>query len=330
VSAVSVRRVFVRGVLCVLLGVAMAAGSTGCAADIAAGLWGKPKGYRVTVTDSMGEVALREPARHVVALDWAYAEDLLAVGLTPAGVVDPDGYLASVGAGPRLPTKVAHVGTSERPAIGAIRDLHPDLIITGKRPPGRLSQLREVAPLLVFDSNRADMSAWEEMRTTFQAIATAVGRSERGAEVLSGLDTTMAGSSRALSEAGVGELPLAIMQGSSSQGIPRLRIFTRASLVSDATRQLGLQNAWRGRPEEEGGFTPVEVAALAPVARADLVYVSPTRDDPFAGMLAHDAEWTGLDFVMTKRVHALGSRTYYLGGPLSMQQYAVEIVRALT
>jgi ABC-type Fe3+-hydroxamate transport system substrate-binding protein len=328
---VSVRRSCLRRVTGLLVGILLAMGSSACVTDVAAGLWGKPKGYRVTVTDARGEQALRKPARQVVALDWAYAENLLALGLTPAAVVDPDGYTASVGAGPRLPNEVADAGTSEAPDLAAIRDVHPDLIITARRPPGRISQLREVAPVLVFDPDRTDMSAWEEMRTTFQAIGTAVGRSARAERVLGQLDATMAKSRAALSDAGAGELPLAIMQGSSSQGVPRLRIFARGSLVSDATRQLGLKNAWRGRPLENGGYTRVEeLQALEPVGRADVVYVAPVRDNPFGSMLGHEAEWTALDFVRTSRVHGLGARTYYSGGPLSMRLYAHEVVKALT
>ncbi len=320
----------VRRVLAVLLGVVVAAvGSAGCDADVSAGLWGKPTGHRVSVVDAKGEIALRTPARQVVALDWAYAEDLLALGMSPVGVVDPDGYDAAVGAGPRLSGKVADVGTREQPDLDSIRDAQPDLIITTTRPPGRISQLREVAPVLVFDPDRTDMTAWEEMRTTFGAIATAVGRSGRAEKVLARLDASMAMGRQALSDAGVGELPLAIVQGSSRQGIPRLRIFTRESLVSDATRQLGLQNAWRGRAVEHG-VTPVEVAELEPVARADLVYVAPARDNPFASMLGNDVEWTGLDFVRASRVYGLGARTYYSGGPLSMQLYGSEVVKALT
>ena len=239
------------------------------------------------------------------------------------------GTTAAVGAGPRLSGKVADVGTREQPDLDSIRDAQPDLIITTTRPPGRISQLREVAPVLVFDPDRTDMTAWEEMRTTFSAIATAVGRSGRAEKVLARLDASMAMGRQALSDAGVGELPLAIVQGSSRQGIPRLRIFTRESLVSDATRQLGLQNAWRGRAVEHG-VTPVEVAELEPVARADLVYVAPARDNPFASMLGNDVEWTGLDFVRASRVYGLGARTYYSGGPLSMQLYGSEVVKALT
>ena len=39
----------------------------------------------ITITGVNGEVTLDKPAKKVVVLEWTYAEDLLAVGVQPAG-----------------------------------------------------------------------------------------------------------------------------------------------------------------------------------------------------------------------------------------------------
>src|SRR5690606_38392702 len=45
-------------------------------------------GEPVTITGTNGEVKLDAPAKKVVVLEWTYAEDLLAVGVQPAGMAD--------------------------------------------------------------------------------------------------------------------------------------------------------------------------------------------------------------------------------------------------
>lgn len=284
----------------------------------------------LTVQDATGEVRLDGPAKRVVALEWTYAENLLAVGVTPVGVAEKAGYTATVGGAPRLPSSVRDVGDRHTPNLDAIRALKPDLIVTDRsRPPGRINALRLIAPVLVFDPYRADMSAWEEMRTTFVDLARAVGRQARADRVLARFDTSFQQFRRTLADLGWSETPTVVAVGYAERGLPVIRLFSRTSLAGDVLAHLGLQNPWKG-PVEPDGLSTVRVADLDAVAMADFLYVPAEGDDIVTGTLAATADWRALDFVEAKRVHALRPRTWFFGGPRSIQWAAGEIVRVLT
>jgi iron complex transport system substrate-binding protein len=277
----------------------------------------------------MGEVRLDAPARRVVALEWTYAEDLLAVGVTPVGVAEKAGYAAIAGA-PRLPASVRDVGNRETPNLDVIRGLRPDLIVTDRsRPLGRINALRLIAPVLVFDPHRPDMSAWDEMRTTFVELSRAVGRRAQAERVLARLDNAIDRSRETLADLGWSHTPTVVAVGYADRGLPVIRVFCRTSLAGDVLAQLGLQNPWRGRAEPDG-LSTVRLADLRGVVMADFLYVPAEADDIVTGTLAASAEWRELDFVEAERVHALRPRTWFFGGPTSVQWAAEEIVRVLT
>ncbi len=283
----------------------------------------------VTVSDVNGAVRLRAPARRVVALDWTYAEDLLAVGVRPVGVADKAGYAAWVGGGPRLDHATAEVGPRQQPDPAVVRAVRPDLILLGKDESNALAaQMRKIAPVLVFDPYRPDMSAWTEMRTTFTAVARAVGRSDQAAWVLRGLDNTVARNRAKLAAAGAANLPVAIAQGYSVEGVPTIRMFGRTSLAGDLLDHLGLQNDWRGEPDQYG-LSTVGPDGLGQVSRADFLYLADRRNDIFTGAMTAGPDWRGLAFVAEKRAHRLGARTWFFGGPLSTRACADALGRAL-
>ncbi len=336
-SSVSPRRVFA-ALVSVVLAVSLLASCTDTPAPkervTGKGVSSEPhqtKAHRsVTVNDVTGAVRLKAPATRIVALEWTYAEDLLALGIAPLGIADKAGYLRSVTAGPRPSKKVKDVGNRQEPDIKAITALKPDLIVTDNtRPPGRISQLRGIAPVLIFDPYRTDMTAWQEMRTTFAQLGKAVNRSDQAAAVLAHLDASVAAGNRTLAEAGKGEMPFALAQGFSVQGVPTIRMLTRISLGGEIVQRLGLQNAWKGKADRYG-FSTVGVDELGSVSMADFLYVARKQDDPFAATFVHDEVWNDLEFVRSSRVHSLDPSTRLSGGPLSTEKCVREVVRALT
>ncbi|WP_026257037.1 ABC transporter substrate-binding protein [Actinopolymorpha alba] len=324
----------VRRVLALLAGVLVATGLAACSGNEPAtsgpgGASTKPAGRTVTVSDAQGTVALKAPAKRVVALEWVYAEDLLAVNVTPVGIADKAGYSKYVGGGARLAPQIRDVGSREMPNINAIQALRPDLIVTDmSRGASNISQLRSVAPVLVFNPYRSDMSAWDEMRTTFLQLSTAVDRSAQAAKVLNRLDATVRVGKQKLSDSGKGDMAFALVQGFSEQGMPVIRIFGSTSLAGETIEQLGLKNDWKGRPDQYG-FSTVNVEDLGSVSMADFLYLAAPRDNIFTGTLANNAAWKDLEFVRTSRVHALGQGTWFYGGPLSTMRCVNEVVRAL-
>ncbi|MFM2482719.1 Fe(3+) dicitrate ABC transporter substrate-binding protein [Celerinatantimonas sp. YJH-8] len=107
----------------------------------------------------------------VVALEFSFAEDLLAIGIVPVGIAD-DGRPSQLY--PALQTlKWTSVGSRAQPDLEQIAALHPTLIIAD---PSRHQliedQLKHIAPVLMLPSRRASYS--ENMQAA-QSIADALG-----------------------------------------------------------------------------------------------------------------------------------------------------------
>ncbi len=284
-------------------------------------------GGRIELQDATGTVYLDEPADDVVALEWSYVEDLLALGVTPVGVADIEGYHTWVTAGDRVPEDVVDVGTRQEPSIEQIRTLEPDLIITDVDR-GNLDQLREIAPVLAFNLYDDSATQLENMRSAFTTIAAAVGREDEATAVLEQLDQTIEDVRGRLEDAGLSGARYAIAQGFTYENVPTMRLFTDEALVAQVLNEAGLVNAWTGEPDDYG-MTTVGVEALTQVSDANFLYVAQNEDNIYTGALADNPVWTNLDFVRENRVYPLDPGTWFFGGPLSCVQLLEETAAAL-
>lgn len=286
----------------------------------------------IVLEDSVGTTVLDAPATRVVALEWTYAEDLVAVGVQPIGVADIPGYRTWVSVEPGLDADVTDVGTRQEPSLEAIAALEPDLIVGVRfRHAPILEQLQAIAPTLLFDPypGEGGPTQLEEMEATFRTIAAAVGQSTSANAVVDALHDTYGSASEALEAAGVAGKRILLVQAFSSQNVPQIRVFTDNAMAVGILEEIGLQNAWPGA-YAQFGFDTVEVEGLAPVSDADaFLYVVQQSDDVFAGTLATNPLWRNLGFVAGERAYALGGDTWLFGGPLSAQLFARRVVDLL-
>lgn len=288
-------------------------------------------GNPVTVTDSTGKVELPDgPAENVVSLEWSYTEDLIALGVTPAGIADIEGYGQYVTA-TDVPEGSVDVGTRQEPSMELIRAQDPDLIITDtSRSKGNLEQLQDIAPTLVFDPVPEDKTKLEEMEETFTTIAKATGRQQRASAVLDDLDQRIQQAKQNLADANADQTPVAVAQAFTLENAPTLRMFTSESFVGELIDQVGLRNGWEGKPDE-WGFTTVGVEALTAVPDdARFLHISAEDDNIFTGPLKKNKVWNGLEFVRQDRVTALDPGTWPFGGPKSAELVVDELEKALT
>jgi ABC-type Fe3+-hydroxamate transport system substrate-binding protein len=318
--------------LTVTAAITLAAGC-GSAGDEAGGDNGKSGsaqgGGAVTVSDIKGKKKLDAPAKKVVALEWTYAEDLMALGETPAGVADSKGYGQWITAGPRLDKSVKDVGTRQEPSLETIKALKPDLIITSKlRSSANYGQLQKIAPTLMFDPY-AGGSEYDEMRTTLKTIGTAVGKEDKAATVLDGLDDKIGKARRKLEDGKKEGDEVTVARGYTAEGAAVIELLTDSTIPGSLLPRLGLKNAWKGKADAYG-MSKVDPEGLKKAEKSSLVYVAEKKDDVFTKQLAKNALWKELDFVKNDRVHDLDPGTWYFGGPYSTAQVAEEIAGALT
>ncbi len=286
----------------------------------------------LTLEHARGELTLPEPASRVVALEWTYVEDLLAVGVQPLGAADIAGYQKWVNIEPSLSADVTDVGTRQEPSLEAITALEPDLIIGVKfRHEPIYDDLSDIAPTLLFSPYppQDGPNQYQEMRETFLTISEAVGKKDKGREVLADLEDTFDQARSQLAESGYQDIEFALAQAFTSQETPTIRIFSKNAMASIVLAQLGMSNAW-DVAYETYGFSTVDVEALAEVEDAHFFYVVQEDDNVFAEQLAENPVWQNLDFVKDDRTHALGGDTWLFGGPLSNELVAEKIVDLLT
>ena len=153
----------------------------------------------ITLTTTAGEVALDKPATKIVALEWTYVEDLLAIGVTPVGVADIKGYDTWVTAGARVPEGVKDVGTRQEPSIEEIRALAPDLLITDEdRVAANRDALADIALLATYNYTKDPEGQYASMRKIVQQMGLATGKTTEAEQVLTDLDTKIATATEAI------------------------------------------------------------------------------------------------------------------------------------
>ncbi len=284
-----------------------------------------------TIEHALGSTELQAIPVRIVVLEWTYAEDLLALGIQPAGVADVNGYRKWVNVEPELSDAVTDVGTRQEPSLETIAALEPDLIIGVQfRHESIYGELSDIAPTLIFNPYPGEdgPNQLDEMRLTFLTIAQAVGREQQGQDVLTELDKIFEAAQEELADAGYVDREFVLAQAFTSQDVPQIRLFSDNAMAVQVVRAIGLKNAW-DVAFEQYGFSTVGVEALANVQQADFFYVVQDDDNVFENQLRNNPVWRNLAFVREDRAYALGGDTWLFGGPLSVELVVEKVVSLL-
>ena len=283
-----------------------------------------------TSESPLGSVAIEGTPTRIVALEWVYVEDLLALGIQPVGVADVGGYKEYLKVQPALAASIVDVGTRQEPSLEAIARLEPDLIIGVQfRHEPIYDKLSAVAPTLLFNPYPAQdgPNQLEEMEQTMMAIAEAVKRREQGIAVLKQMRAAFEAATSTLKSANHAGSKLVLVQAFTENNTPQLRVFTDNSIAVQTLTQIGLENAWEGQFDPYG-FNTVGVEALAATEDAHFFYVVEDEDKVFT-QLSNNPVWRGFEFVKQGRVYPLGGNTWLFGGPISVQLLVEKVVAAL-
>jgi ABC-type Fe3+-hydroxamate transport system substrate-binding protein len=267
------------------------------------------------IEDALGTVCVSEAPQRIVALEWTYVEDLLALGIQPVGVADIEGYGNWVKVPIALDESVTDVGTRQEPNLELIAQLEPDLIITASfRSAENYDELTAIAPVLAFDPYPVDGSShYDEMLNTFRTIATAVNHEAEGEAVLSEMEAHFALAQTALEEAGRGGESFILSQSWIDTEVPTFRLFTDNAMAVEILTQIGLDNAWDDAPQQYG-FSTVGIEGFAEIGDTNFFYVAQEEDN---NVLLDTPIWGALPFVQAEHAYWLGGDVWLFGGPLS-------------
>ena len=286
----------------------------------------------VTIQGTNGEVTLDEPAKKVVVLEWTYAENLLALGMQPAGMADIAGYGDYVNIEPQLDDTVTDVGGRQEPNLEAIAALEPDLIIgVDFRHTAMLEDLKSIAPTVIFNPYPEDESIdlYEEMETTFNEMAKAVGKEAEAEEVLADLEAVYEEKSAEIEAANLKTKDTILTLAYTGAAAPEIRVFTPNSMASIIMEKVGLTNAHQPDQFEVFGSSTFNVEGLTKYENANYMYTVPDEDNIYENQLKGNAVWENLAFVKEDRTYDLGAATWLYGGPLSAKTLVNQITDVL-
>ncbi len=286
----------------------------------------------VTIQGTNGEVTLDGPAKKVVVLEWTYAEDLLAVGVQPAGMADIEAYEDYVNIEPQLDETVADVGGRQEPNLEAIAALEPDLIIgVSFRHDAMIEQLETIAPTVIFNPYPEDESIdlYQEMETTFLEIAKAVDKTSEGEKVLADLETQYEEKAAEIEAADLKTKDVILTLAYSGEQAPEIRVFTPNSMASIILERIGLNNVHQPDQFEIFGSSTFNVEGLVKYEDANYLYTVPDEDNIYENQLNGNPVWENLAFVKEGRTYDLGSDTWLYGGPLSAETLMNQITDVL-
>jgi len=282
------------------------------------------------IRHALGESTISGIPQRIVALEWTYVEDLLALGIQPIGVADIEGYHDWVKVPISLDPGVVDVGERGEPNLEALTGLKPDLIITAAfRSAANYVQLKAIAPTIAFDSYPTDESItqYDEMRQTFLMIADLVGRTAEGEAVLAQMEAKFAAARTQLEAAGKLGESFVLAQAFGGDTV-QIRLFTDNAMATEIVTQLGLENGWDG-PFDQYGFTTVSIETLPELGDVNFFYVVQDDNNVFTRE-AIAPLWNELTFVQNDKAYPLGGDTWLFGGPLSAELVVDKVMTALT
>ncbi|MDN7244912.1 ABC transporter substrate-binding protein [Planococcus shenhongbingii] len=289
-------------------------------------------GNPVTITGTNGEVKLDAPAKKVVVLEWTYAEDLLAVGVQPAGMADIVDYGNYVNIEPQLDETVVDVGGRQEPNLEAIAAIEPDLIIgVSFRHDAMLAELETIAPTVIFNPYPEDenIDLYQEMETTFKEIAKAVDKTAEAEQVLADLEKEYDESASAIEAANLKTKDVILTLAYTGPQAPEIRVFTPNSMASIILERIGLNNVHQPDQFEVFGSSTFNVEGLVKYENANYLYTVPDEDNIYENQLKGNPVWENLAFVKEDRTYDLGADTWLYGGPLSAKTLMDQITTVM-
>ncbi|WP_174613050.1 ABC transporter substrate-binding protein [Virgibacillus ihumii] len=292
------------------------------------------EGRTITVQDAMGKQTIEGTPENIVALEWTYAENLLALGIQPAGVADLDGFHQWVNIDKEFDESVKDVGTRQEPNLEAISRLNPDLIIAVKfRHEQYLDKLKEIAPVVTFApySKEASKNQLQNMIDEYKTLAKIVDKQDKAEQTIADMNAFIDKQKQRVADAGLKGEKYVATQAFTAQNTPTIRIFTKNSMVSQVMSKLGFENAYETDKTEIYGYTQAGVEALQTFQGKDLqfLYIVQNDDNIFENQLKGNPVWENLSFVKNGNTHKLPGDTWTFGGVLSAKVLAEQLVDAM-
>ncbi|MDN7931522.1 iron-siderophore ABC transporter substrate-binding protein [Burkholderia metallica] len=317
------------------LGILAALGAAGCGALCASSGAVAAAVQRVRAPDAVSpagnpvvsQASATMPVRpqRVVALDFMFAESVIALDLVPVGMADTAFYPGWLGYRSDLLANVIDIGSRQEPGLEAIAAVKPDLIIgVGFRHAPIFEALDRIAPTILFQfsPNVSDggvpVTQLDWMRRIFRTIGAVTGRDARAQAVEAQIDAGIARNAARLAAAGRHGERIALLQ---DLGLPdRYWAYTGNSTSAGLARALGL-DPWPRKPTREGTLYVTSADLLRQRELAVLFVTASGLDVPLSAKLDSPV-WRFVPAMKEHRIALVERNIWGFGGPMSALKLA--------
>ncbi|MBN3784725.1 iron-siderophore ABC transporter substrate-binding protein [Burkholderia sp. Ac-20345] len=263
--------------------------------------------------------------QRVVALDFMFAESVIALDIVPVGMADTAFYPGWLGYQSDRLANVTDIGSRQEPGLEAIAAVKPDLIIgVGFRHAPIFDALDRIAPTILFQfsPNVSDggvpVTQLDWMRQIFRTIGAVTGRDARAQAVDAQLDAGIARNATRLAAAGRKGERVALLQ---DLGLPdRYWAYTGNSTSAGLARALGL-DPWPKKPTREGTLYVTSADLLKQRELAVLFVTASGMEVPLSAKLDSPV-WRFVPAMREHRIALIERNIWGFGGPMSALKLA--------
>ncbi|WP_106300240.1 ABC transporter substrate-binding protein [Paraburkholderia sp. BL18I3N2] len=274
---------------------------------------------------SQASPSLPAQPKRIVVLEFMFAEDLAAVGITPVGMADPEYYPVWIGYDNARLASVPDIGTRQEPSLEAIAAAKPDLILgVGLRHAPIFAALERIAPTVLFKygpnftEDGAHVTQLDWSRKILRTIGCLTGREDAARAVEAKVDAGFARDAQRLAEAGRGGEQVAWLQ---ELGLPdRYWAFTGNSTAAGVAHALGL-NLWPAEATREG-TAYVSSEDLLKKPKLTVLFVTATEKGVPLATKLDSPIWRFVPARSAGRVGLVERNIWGFGGPMSALRLA--------
>lgn len=243
----------------------------------------------ITIQDTIGTTTLPAPAQKVVALEWSFADDLLALGVTPIGIADDDKSEAMT----KLAGKAFDympLGKRETPDLEKITEASPDLIIADSDRHTKIKeQLDQIAPTIVLNSRKG---SYAESIDDFKVIAKAVGKEKEADARVKQHDQIMADLKKQVEAMGSKKVLIGVARKDGFD------VHTSDSYAGQVMTEMGFQNAISNTDEPYVELSLETLTTLDP----DIIFIATDDSEAITNKWKETPVWKNLKAAKNNQV----------------------------
>jgi iron complex transport system substrate-binding protein len=244
----------------------------------------------------------------VIAVGWAGAQALLALGIAPLALPEIERYRSLV-VEPAIPPETRELGLRSEPNLELMKLLAPHFIVNEPGVQVSASTLERIAPVVSFNALAPGRKPLDVSRPSTVALAQRLCREDVAKAYLAGWDARMAAAAEKLAAYRGG--PLCLVSDIFGN---RALVFGANSLYQDVLDRVGIRNAFTGATSIYGHATVgLDVLAAMP-ADTRLCILSARVPSPQA-LMAFRPLWRALPMLRENRVTILSDILFYGGLP---------------